>query len=70
MIGHSQTIKTLAQASRLTQDIEVSFISSSERRFVTKAAEQYSVPNDTIDDSKVVEDVYVSPKAASVITLQ
>jgi len=37
-----------------------------ECRFIPKAGEQYSVPNDTIDNLKVVEDVYISPKATSV----
>jgi len=53
--------------SQPVQNIEASLRSSSERKFVLKTGEQYSVPNDTVDDSKVVEDVYVSPKATSVI---
>jgi len=67
MISHSQTIQTLAQASQLAKDIEASFRSSLDHIFILKAGEQYSVPNDIVDDSKVVEDVYVSPEATSVI---
>ena len=67
MISHSQTIQTLAQASQLAKDIEASFRSSLDHIFILKAGEQYSVPNDIVDDSKVVEDVYVSPEVNSVI---
>ena len=63
MISHSQTIKTLARVSQLAQDIEASLRSSSERTVVPKAGEQYSVSNDIVDYSNVVEDVYVSPEA-------
>jgi len=48
--------------------IYASLRSSSEHRFIPKVGEQYSVPNDNVDDSKVVEDVYVSTEA--ILTLQ
>jgi len=52
---------------QLAQDIVASLRSSSERRFVLKAGEQYSVPNNTVDDSKIVDDLYVSPEDISII---
>jgi len=47
MIIHSQTIKTVAHANQLVQDIKASFKFSSERKFVPKAGEQYRRPPKT-----------------------
>jgi len=67
MISHSQIIKTLAQAIQLAQNIGASLRFSSRSRFILKVREHYSVPDDNVSNSKVVEDAYISLETTSVI---
>ena len=47
MIIHSQTIRILAHANQLAQDIDASLKASLDRRFVSKAREEYRCPPET-----------------------